>query len=131
MLFVYRLALALGYPSPEHLLAGPPPAAVVIPLGTWFGKHRQLRFYICQPGLTSSQLAGWMAYAAIEPFGEYRSELRHGQQMALQANINRDSKRKPQPYAPAEFMNFVDSQEEERSEPTQEEIEAKLERIFG
>ena len=103
MLFVYRLALALGYPSPEHLLAT----------------------------ITSSQLAGWMAYAAIEPFGEYRSELRHGQQMALQANINRDSKRKPQPYTPAEFMNFVDSPEEERSEPTPEEIEAKLERIFG
>jgi len=97
---VYRLTLALGYPSPDHLLA-------------------------C---LTSSQLAGWMAYGALEPFGEYRSELRHGQQMALQANINRDSKQKPDPYAPGDFMNFID--QPEPSEPP-EELEEKLATIFG
>ena len=103
MLFLYRLTLELGYPSPDHLLD-------------------------C---LTSSQLAGWMAYAALEPFGEYRSELRHGQQMALQANINRDSKRKPEPYAPADFMSFVTEPPPPQHEPTPGEIEAKLERIFG
>ena len=37
----------------------------------------------------------------------------------------------PQPYSPADFMNFIDAPEEAHNEPTPEEIEAKLERIFG
>lgn len=55
--------------------------------------------------LTTSQLYGWMAYYDAEPFGEMRGELRHGQTMALQANINRDPKR--QPYQSKDFMNFM------------------------
>ena len=100
---MYRLSLALGYPHPDHLLAQ----------------------------LTSSQLAGWMAYAAIEPFGEYRHELRHGQQMALQANINRDSKRKHEPYCAADFMNFLAEDKPAEVEPTPEELEEKLARLLG
>lgn len=100
---MYRLALALGFPHPDHLLAQ----------------------------LTSSQLAGWMAYSSIEPFGEYRSELRHGQQMALQANINRDNKRKPDPYVAGDFMNFLSEEKPETAEPTPDEMEEKLATIFG
>lgn len=49
-----------------------------------------------------------MAYAAVEPFGEYRSEVRHGQQMALTCNMNRDPRSKPEPYQALDFMNFID-----------------------
>lgn len=57
--------------------------------------------------LTSSQLNDWMVYAAIEPFGEQREELRHGQKMAMTMNLKRNPKKKREPWKPAEFMNFV------------------------
>jgi len=98
---LYRLALQLGAPHPDYLSGQ----------------------------LTCSQLQGWMAYASIEPFGEYRHELRHGQQMALHCNINRDSKNKPEPYKAIDFMNFVDTPPERKLTDT--EIEAELTRIFG
>lgn len=82
-----------------------------------------------KPGLTASQLNEWMAYASIEPFGEFRSELRHGQQMAMTANINRDSKAKPEPFTATDFMNFVEKEPEKQY--TQEELEAYAEKIFG
>lgn len=76
--------------------------------------------------MSSSQFLEWMAYAAIEPFGEFRNELRHGQQMALAANINRDAK-KTQPFKPVDFMNFI-----EQPELTlEEEIERIDREVFG
>lgn len=44
----YRLALAWGVPDPDQLLAG----------------------------MTSAQLAGWMAFAELEPFGPLREDER-------------------------------------------------------
>lgn len=80
--------------------------------------------------MTSSELGEWMAYSSIEPFGEYRSELRHGQHMAMVANINRDSEKKPDPYRPIDFMNFIEYEEPDR-EYTDEELEAYAAQIFG
>jgi len=69
-----------------------------------------------------------MAYYAIEPFGEMRHELRHGQQMALHGNINRDSKQKREPYRAAEFMNFIDKPEPPPASP--EVVSAQLTEMF-
>ncbi|MGL4677803.1 MAG: phage tail assembly protein T, partial [Plesiomonas shigelloides] len=74
---------------------------------------------------------GWMAYSSIEPFGEYRSELRNGNLMSLIANIKRDTAKKREPCTPADFMNFLREEKEDTSQPTPEEIEAKLAQIFG
>lgn len=71
-----------------------------------------------------------MAYSRIEPFGEYRSELRHGQQMALTANINRDSKHKRTPFVPADFMNFLPEEKPADQDQSPDAIEAKLASIF-
>ena len=73
-----------------------------------------------------------MAYDIVEPFGEQRSELRHGQQMALHANINRDSGKRSDPFTALEFMNYSDHLKDvEKQEPTPEEINEKLKHIFG
>jgi hypothetical protein len=81
--------------------------------------------------LTARQLNDWYNYNEIEPFGEYRNELRHGQQMALFANVNRNTKKKPEPFIARDFMNFVEIKEEPEKELTTEELEAYAERIFG
>lgn len=79
--------------------------------------------------MTASQLNELIAYHDLEPFGEIRSELRHGQQMALVANCNRDSKSKPEPFKARDFMNFVQSEPEKIY--TVEELEAYASKIFG
>lgn len=101
-----------------------------IPLGTWWGKSRE--FVICLPGkrgLTAKQLNEWYAYMNIEPFGEFRQELRHGQAQAMLANINRDTKQRSEPFTAIDFMNFVEQVPEK--ELTLAEIEAHFEKIFG
>lgn len=72
-----------------------------------------------------------MDYNAIEPFGEYRNELRHGQMMALHCNLNRDAKKQPDPFTALDFMNFTDMQKEPERELTEEELEAYAKQIFG
>jgi hypothetical protein len=60
-LFAFRLALALGYPHPDYLLRM----------------------------LSSTQFNEWLAYAALEPFGEERADLRAGIVASTLANVNR------------------------------------------
>jgi hypothetical protein len=100
-LFAFRLALRLGYSHPDELLAR----------------------------MTSSQFAEWLAYAAIEPFGEFREELRHGQQMAMMVNLQRDPKQKPEPYVPSDFMNFIDKPKPKQQTP--EDVAAGLRAMMG
>jgi hypothetical protein len=45
-----------------------------------------------------------MAYYSIEPFGEAIADQRHGIAVATLANVNRDAKRKPDSYKPADFI---------------------------
>lgn len=72
----------------------------------------------------------WQIYYGIEPFGEYRSELRHGQQMAMIANLNRDTKTNPEPFKAIDFMNFVESPKEKQLTP-EEEFERIDREVFG
>lgn len=83
-------------------------------------------------GLTARQLNEWMVYDSIEPFGEYRAELRHGQAMAMMANLNRDSDKRPEPFTARDFMNFLDPVgESPEREYTDEELDAYAAQIFG
>lgn len=52
--------------------------------------------------MSSSQLTGWQAYAAVEPFGPLVDDLRYANQMALTANVNRDPKKRSA-FKPREF----------------------------
>lgn len=81
--------------------------------------------------LTAKQLNGWMDYHGIEPFGEFREELRHGNKMALIANINRDSKARPEPFKAVDFMNFHNPPEEKERIYTVEELEEYAKKVFG
>lgn len=53
--------------------------------------------------MSSAQLAEWMAYAKLEPFGEERADLRAGIIASVIANVNRDPK-KQRPFKPEDFM---------------------------
>lgn len=77
--------------------------------------------------MSSSQLTEWMAYASIEPFGEHRAELRHGQQMHL---LDRAHFKRDEPLSPVDFMNFVDRPEETKLTP-QEMAQRIDQEIFG
>ncbi len=79
--------------------------------------------------MTASQIAEWMAYDNLEPFGEYRSELRHGQSMAMTANMNRDSKERPEPYGAMDFMNYIERPAEKKL--SLEEVNSIFQGFFG
>lgn len=78
--------------------------------------------------LSARQLREWMDYYQLEPFGEWREELRHGQRQALLANINRDPEKRKEPFDEHDFMNFVPHEQERQLTP--EEIEQYYSRIF-
>ena len=72
--FYYRLCLALGYPHPDILLAS----------------------------LSSAQIAGWMAFYTVEPWGIETEDLRSGIVASTMANCHRDPKRNA--YTIKDFM---------------------------
>lgn len=74
--FAYRLALALGRADVDALM----------------------------DEITYPQLREWRAFSEIEPFGTSADWFRHGDLMALIANIMRDTKKNPRPYKPSDFI---------------------------
>lgn len=54
--------------------------------------------------MTWRQYLGWILYASEEPFGEERADLRSAIVAAVVANANRDSRRRPRPFSPRDFM---------------------------
>jgi hypothetical protein len=58
---------------------------------------------------TSLELNEWRAYYALEPFGDLVADQRHGIAQALTANLQRDAKRRPQPYTPEDFIPWHES----------------------
>jgi len=54
--------------------------------------------------IPASELTEWQAYYNIEPFGEVRADSRAAIIASTVANTARDTKRKPKPFTPAEFM---------------------------
>ena len=48
--------------------------------------------------LTAEQFLGWMAFSRVEHFGEVRADFRAASIVEALWNVNRDAKRRPQPY---------------------------------
>ncbi|MFI5223667.1 MAG: DUF4035 domain-containing protein [Nitrospirales bacterium] len=55
-------------------------------------------------GLTARQFHEWIAYAELEPFDEERADMRVAMLASVLANVNRDSKKKKEPYKIEDFM---------------------------
>jgi hypothetical protein len=54
--------------------------------------------------ISSKQLAEWMAYYRIEPWGEERGDLRSAMVASIIANVNR--KKGAKPFRPIDFMPY-------------------------
>jgi hypothetical protein len=57
-------------------------------------------------GIPSSVFDLWMAYFAMEPFGELRADMRSALYLCLHANLNRPKNRAA--FKPADFMIKTD-----------------------
>jgi len=55
-----------------------------------------------EDSLTLGEIEEWMHYCSRRPFGERAAWIRHGQLMALLANVHRDPKRPP--FKPTDFI---------------------------
>lgn len=76
--------------------------------------------------MSASQLVELEDFYNMEPFGEIRQELRHGQRMALDLNLNRDTKARSKPFTALECMNFVEVEEEPVIEESPEVISKRI-----
>ena len=59
--------------------------------------------------IDSAELTEWMAYSTLEPFGESVADYRHGIAVAALANVNRDHKRRREPFVPEDFIPWHQS----------------------
>jgi hypothetical protein len=70
-----------------------------------------------QMQISSAEFTEWMAFYLIEPFGDMVADQRHGVATALHANLNRDSKVRPEPYRADDFIHWRDVGPVEETEP--------------
>jgi len=69
--------------------------------------------------MDSAEFTYWVAFYQIEPFGDLVADERHGSVASLLANLNRDPKTRPEPYAPEDFIHWrATGQAVEETEPT-------------
>lgn len=73
--------------------------------------------------MSSRQLAEWMAYDAIDPFGEERADLRSA---IVATQVSNAWFKKATPFSPMDFMPF-----REKRLPTLRELERKVASVFG
>lgn len=62
------------------------------------------------------ELLEWGEFYGVEPFGEWRADVRTAQIAQTIANVNRDPKSRPEPYQIADFLLF-----ERKPEPVEPE----------
>ena len=60
-----------------------------------------------------------MAFYRLEPFGAERDNLHAGIVASMVANVNRDTKKRPEPFAPHDFLIEVEDFEEDIEEEGQ------------
>ncbi len=64
--------------------------------------------------MSSEEFTEWIAFFTLEPFGSEVENWRAALPTAMIANTVRDSKKKPQPFQPADFMpNFEAASEDD------------------
>lgn len=88
--------------------------------------------------MSSKELAEWIAFYRIEPFGEVRGDLQAGIIASVIAEGNRDSKKRPKPYTPLDFIpdfanEFAQVAETKKAQTPEEQIAIVelLNRRFG
>ena len=74
--FAYKLALRLGYVNVEAMLRS----------------------------ITSEQFVEWIEYDKLDPFGQWREDYRSAEIVTMLANVNRDAKRKREPFKTTDFL---------------------------
>jgi hypothetical protein len=80
-----------------------------------------------------SELGEWMAFWQIEPWGDERADLRTAINTAVLANVNRDSKRRPNPFTPKDFMPYYREPEPDPALAQRKalDLEKRLLAMFG
>lgn len=73
-----------------------------------------------------SELGAWAALWTIDPWGETRADLRSGMISAVIANVNRDPKRRAQPFSAADFMPYVKAEERADAEDLSKRLRAAM-----
>lgn len=76
-------------------------------------------------GITSAELTEWMAFAELEPFGEERDDLRAAIVASTVAEVNRNPKKRKQPFTPQDFLPKFSREVPEMDEEGEEEEEEK------
>lgn len=71
--------------------------------------------------LSWRQLLEWEAYAGLEPFGEWRGDLRVAQLTSLLANVHRNPDKKREPFTWRDFMPFDEMQIDDVKQPVQKQ----------
>jgi hypothetical protein len=80
--------------------------------------------------MSSSEVADWMAYERLEPWGEERADLRTGILASLVANVTRGKDQKA--FGPADFMpDFEPKEEREGGKAGQQDLISKAMSVFG
>ncbi len=92
---MFRLALALGLPVRELLAR-----------------------------MGSDELTEWMAFYQLEPFGDFRADLRSAIVASTLANAHRSKEGKP--FTPEDFMPFVDKKNRSDQSKASEADAARL-----
>jgi len=84
--------------------------------------------------VSSRELAEWMAFFELEPWGTEVEDWRAGLIASTVANANRDQKRRRRPYEPQDFMPRRDIRSKETEEQSVEDQIAIVEmwaRLLG
>lgn len=79
----------------------------------------------------SDELAEWMAYYDLEPWGGARGDLQAGIVASVMCNLRRDRRVRPTPFAPADFLLKFGDDPEEPVQQTPEEAFDALSRALG
>ena len=80
--------------------------------------------------LTSAEVADWLAYAALEPFGSPADDVRQGGIIAALYNVNRDTRARKAPYSFNEMLPWCEVPRRV-IDATPDEQEAAFDRMFA
>ncbi|SAK65381.1 hypothetical protein AWB80_03067 [Caballeronia pedi] len=61
----------------------------------------------CQAEVDSAEFTEWLAYHQIEPFGTQMEDLRAGVIAAATYNVNRDTRKRPEPLGPSDVIPWI------------------------
>lgn len=86
--------------------------------------------------MPARELVEWAAFYELEPFGEWRADLRMAVLASLIANANRDPEKRPEPFTVDDFMlrfgeSATSDAEQERSPEEWEALLVMLNAAYG